>query len=78
MTDLATNGEVILHDTRVPQPYCGVGSFSANVEVTSVQFHPHMEHVFVMSDEKGKCKLLDTRMAFDQHEQHEPRYLVIR
>ena len=33
-------------------------------EITGVQYHPRMEHLFVTSDGSGKVFLRDARMAF--------------
>ncbi|KAJ4465826.1 WD40-repeat-containing domain protein [Lentinula edodes] len=60
------NGRIIQHDARL--------SFSPNVrtadiiqltaEVTSVQFHPTVENLFITSDSNSNVCLRDTRMAF--------------
>ncbi|KAF8588568.1 WD40 repeat-like protein [Ramaria rubella] len=61
------DGTVVLHDTRVSQRRRGVGILSINAEVTGVQYHPFMAHLFVMSDARGNCTLRDTRMVFGDH-----------
>lgn len=40
------------------------GTLQHDSEITSVQFHPEMEHIFVTSDDRGGLCLRDTRMAF--------------
>lgn len=40
------------------------GIIQANSEMTGVQYHPMMEHIFVTSDAKGRVYLRDARMAF--------------
>lgn len=35
-----------------------------NTEATSVQYHPSMEHIFVVSDAGGSVCLRDARMGF--------------
>ncbi|KAJ3934281.1 MAG: WD40 repeat-like protein [Lentinula lateritia] len=60
------NGRIIQHDARL--------SFSPNIrtadiiqltaEVTSVQFHPTVENLFITSDSDSNVCLRDTRMAF--------------
>ncbi|KAJ3969032.1 WD40 repeat-like protein [Lentinula raphanica] len=60
------NGRVIQHDARIQFP---TNTRAADIlqiasEVTSVQFHPTMEHLFVTGDIRGDVCLRDTRMAF--------------
>ena len=61
---ISEDGTVMLHDTRDLPPRRGVGALSVNAEITSVQYHPFMDHIFVMSDARGNCDLWDTRMIF--------------
>ena len=72
---LSEDGAVLLHDTRDLTPRRRVGAFQLNAEVTSVQYHPHMDHIFVMSDARGNCNLWDTRMVFG-HQDETPKSIL--
>ncbi|KAJ7617516.1 WD40 repeat-like protein [Mycena polygramma] len=60
------DGRLIQHDARVPptaRPRAQ-DTIMLAAEVTGVEFHPQMAHVFATSDSRGRVCLRDTRMAF--------------
>ncbi|KAF9061447.1 WD40-repeat-containing domain protein [Rhodocollybia butyracea] len=62
------NGRIIQHDSRIkhstnPTPRAA-DIIQLVTEVTSVKFHPTVDHLFATSDSKGNVCLRDTRMAF--------------
>ena len=59
------DGCTVLHDMRAQSTLTRAqGTLQHDSEITSVQFHPEMEHIFVTSDNHGGLFLRDTRMAF--------------
>lgn len=59
------DGCTMLHDMRATSTLTRAqGTLQHDAEMTSVQFHPEMEHIFVTSDSRGELCLRDMRMAF--------------
>ncbi|KAI5997409.1 WD40-repeat-containing domain protein [Pisolithus albus] len=59
------DGRIILHDARVDRRSSRAqGIYQHTTEVTGVQAHPVMEHIFATSDLRGQVCLRDSRMAF--------------
>ncbi|CAK5270524.1 unnamed protein product [Mycena citricolor] len=59
---LRPDGKILIHDGRAR--IRAQDTLQIDAEVTSVQFHPMMEHIFLSSDSRGRVCLRDTRMAF--------------
>lgn len=49
-----------------------------NSEVTGVEYHPTLEHLFITSDASGRVVLRDARMAFGLHTKRNDEGIVQR
>ncbi|KXN81788.1 DDB1- and CUL4-associated factor 5 [Leucoagaricus sp. SymC.cos] len=58
------DGSIIRHDLRDSHPSRAQNTLQLKSEVTGVQYHPHMEYIFLTSDQSGAVCLRDERMAF--------------
>ncbi|TFK70950.1 WD40 repeat-like protein [Pluteus cervinus] len=59
------NGGILYHDLRVGRRSSRAqDTLQLSSEVTSLQFHPTMDHIFATSESVGRVCLRDTRMAF--------------
>ena len=58
------DGSIIRHDTRDCHPSLAQNNLRVRSEVTGVQYHPNIGHVFLTSEQKGAVCLRDERMAF--------------
>ncbi|KAL0960803.1 hypothetical protein HGRIS_005819 [Hohenbuehelia grisea] len=61
------DGCIIVHDGRAGFYFKGSqaqATLMLDAEITGLQFHPEMDHIFVTSDHKGSLCLRDMRMAF--------------
>jgi WD repeat-containing protein 22 len=59
------DGRIVLHDSRAETSRTRAqSSLQLSAEVTGVQSHPRIEHMFATSDSYGGVYLRDARMAF--------------
>lgn len=59
------DGSILQHDTRTnTHSTRAQNTLQLAAEVTGIQYHPMMEHIFATSESTGRVCLRDTRMAF--------------
>ncbi|KAF8630849.1 hypothetical protein AX17_005208 [Amanita inopinata Kibby_2008] len=62
------DGSVVRHDGRESAinntRKRALNTLQLKTEVTGIEYHPHMDHLFVTSDNRGNVCLRDDRMAF--------------
>ena len=74
---ISDDGSIVRHDGRESgldrSKRRAQNTLQLDAEVTGVEYHPNMEHLFVTSDSQGSVCLRDERMAFgpSTHRSHQ-------